>query len=280
MTVREALKYTTHLLAPISDEAATEARIIVSHLAKVQPNKLPLFFGEIEKDEILKIAEKRKQGTPLQYILGKWWFYKSEFFVGRGVLIPRQDTELLVETGLELVKDKPDADICDLCSGSGCVAISLAKELPQSKVCAVEKFDDAYDYLVKNTEYNGAKNLTPVKADVCDAPFGKYDLIVCNPPYIPNSDKEILSAEVLNEPHTALFGGEDGLYFYRVISSLWKTALKKGGHLAFEVGIKEADAVAEILKQEGFANISSKTDLLGIQRVVFGTASDVIYNCN
>ena len=137
---------------------------------------------------------------------------------------------------------------------------------------AVEKYEDAYKYLLKNIKHNSVKNIKGVMADVLEEPFGYYDIIVSNPPYIKNSEKEDLSKEVLKEPHTALFGGEDGLFFYREITKNWKKALKPKGILAFEVGINEDTAVAEILKAEGFKNIGFKTDLLGIQRVVFGTA--------
>lgn len=275
MQVRQALKYTADLLSPFSDEAETEAKLIVSYIAGIEPNRLSLCDADIQKEKIDEIAEKRRRGTPLQYIFGKWWFYKSEFLVGEGVLIPRQDTELLVETGLELVQNIKAPKICDLCSGSGCIAISLAKELPDSEVTAVEKYDGAYEFLLKNIEYNAVYNVNAVKADVTGKPFGKFDLIVSNPPYIPDGDRKDLSREVLNEPHTALFGGEDGLYFYRVIAKNWRNTLSRGGVLAFEVGIKEADAVAEILKNEGFQNISFKCDLIGIQRVVFGTVNDI-----
>lgn len=275
MTVHQALKYATSKLEKITDEPRSEAKIIVAHLAKTSPNRLPFFSGEISEDALDSMLEKRLSRIPLQYIIGNWWFYGLEFFVGDGVLIPRQDTELLVETALEFLKDKPGAQVCDLCSGSGCIAISLAKERQDLEVTAVEKFDKAYGYLTDNIKHNDAKNVKPVKADVTLKSFGMYDLIVSNPPYIPVTDWETLSPEVQKEPETALLGGKDGLDFYRIITSVWKTALKSGGNLAFEVGIGEAEAVAEILKAENFSEITIKNDLSGIQRVVFGTLKDI-----
>lgn len=275
MTVKQAIKYTTSKLEKITDEPRSEAKIIVAHLAKTSPNRLPFVSCEISEYALDRMLEKRLSRMPLQYILGKWWFYGYEFFVGDGVLIPRQDTELLVETALELLKDKPDAQVCDLCSGSGCIAISLAKERQDLKVTAVEKFDKAYGYLTDNIKYNDAKNVNPIKADVTAESFGMYDLIVSNPPYIPVTDWETLSPEVQREPETALLGGDDGLDFYRTITSVWKTALKPGGRLAFEVGIGEADAVAKTLKSENFSEITVKNDISGIQRVVFGTLKDI-----
>ena len=275
MKIAEALRFAEDRLKSVSDEAFNEAKIIVSHLADVEPNRLAFCEKEINVQDIEEFVKKRRQGMPLQYLLGKWWFYKSEFLVGEGVLIPRQDTELLVETGIELVKNVKEPNVCDLCSGSGCVAISIALDRPDAKVTAVEKYEGAFAWLKRNLDHLGAKNVRAVQADVLEANFGEYDLIVCNPPYIPDEDKEILSVEVLNEPHTALFGGSDGLYFYREVTKLWKATLKSGGRLAFEVGIKEAALVEEILRNEGFTDIETKNDVIGIQRVVFGTANEI-----
>ncbi len=275
MTRNEAISRATKTLSGITDEPKSEAKIIVAHLAGVEPNRLPLFSGNIEEQALCHILDKRLERIPLQYILGSWWFYGREFFVGDGVLIPRQDTELLVETALELINDIPSAEVCDLCSGSGCVAVSIAGERPDTLVTAVEKYDKAYSFLEKNIAHNRADNVIPKKADVLAESFGSFDLIVSNPPYITKEDMKNLQAEVKAEPHTALFGGEDGLDFYRSIAKNWKIRIKKGGRLAFELGVGEADAVAEILKQENFSEITLKTDLSGVQRVIFGTVGNI-----
>lgn len=275
MTPKQAEILAAQMLTPFSDEPRSEAKFIAAHLAECEPNKL-LFSGkDIQKEDIESIVLQRRQGIPLQYILGSWWFYKSEFLVGPGVLVPRQDTEILVETALELIENIKQPKVADLCSGSGCIAISIAYDRQDATVTAVEKYSEAYGYLLKNIQHNGTNNVEPKQADVLCQSFGEYDLIVCNPPYIPSGDKDDLSAEVLSEPHTALFGGEDGLYFYREISKNWKQSLKPNGVLAFEVGINEAEDVAEILKANGFINIGFKNDIIGIQRVVFGTANNV-----
>lgn len=275
MTVLEALRFAEFALADITDEPKSEAKIIVAFLAGVEPNRLLLYSGEIDKAKLSEIIEKRRDRIPLQYILGKWWFFSSEFLVGEGVLIPRQDTEHLVETALELIKNKEKPSVLDLCSGSGCIAISIAKERPDIAVTAVEKYEDAYGFLLKNIELNKTDNVTPIKADVLENCFGSFDLIVSNPPYIPRRDNEILSEEVKKEPHTALFGGEDGLLFYREITKLWENALKPDGRLAFEVGLGQAEAVEQILKDQGFNDITVINDLSGIQRVVFGTVNSL-----
>lgn len=273
MTVPAALRYAKEQLAKFSDEAQTEARLIVAHITDCEPNRLALCDKTLEHEEIDTVIEQRRQGRPLQYIFGKWWFYKSEFLVGEGVLVPRQDTELLVETGLRLIEDLKSPKVLDLCAGSGCIGISLALERPDAQVTAVEKYDEAYGWLVKNKVHCSAENLIPIKGDALIPLGDKFDLILCNPPYIPVADKDTLSREVLSEPHTALFGGEDGLFFYREISRLWKNTLFPKGRLAFEVGIDEADKVADIMAKEGFTEIGTENDILGIQRVIFGTAN-------
>ena len=275
MTPKQAEILAAQMLFPFSDEPKSEAKYIVAHLAECEPGQILISSKEINREQIKQIVLKRRQGIPLQYILGRWWFYKYEFLVGEGVLVPRQDTEVLVESALDFIKDIKEPAVCDLCSGSGCIAISIAADRPDAKVYAVEKYQAAFSYLEKNIQHNKTPNVTPKLYDVLDTPFGKYNLIVCNPPYIPTADKADLSKEVLNEPHTALFGGDDGLYFYREISKNWKQSLLENGILAFEVGINEADAVAQILKDNGFISIGFKNDLIGIQRVVFGTVNNI-----
>lgn len=273
MTVKEAIDYTTEALKSITDEAENEAKLIVSHLVGEPVGRLMITDKTVEEAELSKILNERSENIPLQYILGKWWFYKGEFLVGDGVLIPRQDTETLVETANEFLKNIPNAQVADLCAGSGCIGISIATDYPKASVTCVEKYEKAYSYLEKNIKHNGTENVKAVLADVCEKPFGMYDLIVSNPPYITAQDMQALPEEVKKEPETALFGGEDGLYFYRTIARLWKSALKKNGVLAFEVGIGEAEQVADIMKQEGFSEITIKKDLCGVQRVVFGTVN-------
>lgn len=275
MTVKEALKHATDFLRNITDEAENEAKLIVSLLTGEPVGRFMITDRSVDRAELARLLEMRSENIPLQYIIGKWWFYKGEFFVGEGVLIPRQDTETLVETAVVLLKDKPGAAVADLCAGSGCIGISIAGDYPRAEVTCVEKYEKAFSYLEKNISHNNAKNVKAVLADVCEKAFGEYDLIVSNPPYITAEDMKTLNPEVRREPETALYGGEDGLYFYRVISRLWKQTLKYGGVLAFEVGIGEAEQVAQIMKKEGFTEIGIKRDLCGVQRVVFGTADNI-----
>ena len=275
MTVKEALKYSADFLKNLTDEAENEAKLIVSHLIDEPISRLFLSVKTVDKTALYELLSKRAENIPIQYIIGKWWFYKGEYFVGEGVLIPRQDTETLVETAAELLKEKTAPSVADLCSGSGCIAISIAQDYPEARVTAVEKYEKAFSYLEMNIKHNAAENVIPVLADVCGEPFGSYDLIVSNPPYITAVAMKELSKEVKKEPETALFGGEDGLYFYNVIAEKWKAALKPKGVLAFEIGYDEAEAVSEILRKNGYSNITVKQDLCGHQRVVFGTVNNI-----
>lgn len=217
-------------------------------------------------------AKRRAQHEPLQYLLGTWEFYGMKLFVGTGVLIPRADTETLVEAVLARKQHlcaQPAA--LDLCTGSGCIALALKRHLPQMTITGIDKSTQALAYAKRNAAYHQL-DVAWLCGDVL-APaqtFAPLDLIVCNPPYLTAADMEQLQAEVRYEPKEALFGGTDGLDFYRTVTARWKDALKCGGLLAYEVGCGQAEAVAAILAAGGFAEIETVRDLCGIERVVLG----------
>lgn len=227
---------------------------------------------EFQENNLTVIIKQRLIRYPLQYILGRWNFFGREFFVGPGVLIPRSDTETVMDVCLEFIKEKERADVLDLCAGSGCIGITIKGECPKSQVTLVEKFDEAISYTQKNAKHNNI-DVKIVKGDVlegCECE-NKYDLIVSNPPYITAEEMKALQPEVQFEPKTALEGGEDGLLFYRAITEKYKNSLKENGMLVFEVGINQSESVKEILRENGFKDISSRKDLNDIERVVFGT---------
>jgi len=222
-----------------------------------------------------EIAARRAAHEPLQYLLGKWEFYGLPVSVGRGVLIPRADTETLVEAVLQRVPDKKEQRLADLCTGSGCIALALAVHLPQSRIIALEKSPDALRYAVQNTAENGLTDRVCVaEADVLDpAEAVKYrglTAIVSNPPYLTGEEMLHLQREVQFEPETALRGGADGLRFYRGIAALWRESLMPGGLIAFEIGYRQAAAVAGILHENGYVQIETVRDLSGNERVVLG----------
>lgn len=221
----------------------------------------------------LKFIEKRISGEPLQYILGEWSFMGFDFKVGRGVLIPRDDTEVVVNLCIDFLENRTDKKTVDLCSGSGAIAVALDK-ISGAKVTAVEIDETAFSYLETNVKENNS-SVKPVMADalkICDTfADGGLDLIVSNPPYIKSADIETLQKEVQLEPRLALDGGEDGCDFYREIVNRWSRKLKKGGALAFELGEGQADAIKALMTEQGFSDFKISLDFGGVQRAIIGT---------
>lgn len=252
-----------------------EAKQIIRFVTKYSNAQiLEKYMEELDplKEQFLKsVVSGRVKRIPLQYLLGEWSFFGYDFFVGKGVLCPRPDTEALVETALQLIGNAP-AKIADLCAGTGCVGISVAKEKPITLVTAVEKYDAAYDYLTKNIEKNGAENVIAVKGDIETYETNeKFDLILSNPPYISRDEMATIDEETKNEPETALFGGEDGLDFYKIILNKWLPRLNDGGSLAVEVGAGMAEKVKELFIAAGLKNVKTREDINEIERVVYGT---------
>ncbi len=223
--------------------------------------------------ELFDLCSKRIKGEPLQYIIGEWDFYGLRFKLGEGVLIPRQDTEMIIETAVKLYKNSEGIEIADLCAGTGCIGITLEKQLNNARLTLVEKYDRAFGYLSENAELHGSRAKL-VKGDVEDqeliSSMQEFDLIVSNPPYLTKQDMDSLQTEVRAEPREALYGGGDGLDYYRSITRLWKHKLKEGGALMFEIGAAQAKDVMELMIQHGFRDVRVKRDLAGNDRVVVG----------
>jgi len=223
------------------------------------------------KGDLTKLARRRASGEPLQYILGEWEFYGYPFKVGKGVLIPRPETELLVDLAKEYCVR--NSVVFDLCAGSGCVGIALAKETG-CKVIAVEKSSEAIEYLKQNIILNKVeKQVEIVQGDVLDLEVYQSlcamnaDWILINPPYLSKSEMQELQKEVTHEPESALFGGYDGLEFYRKFFKEWGW-LADGNNFATEVGDGQAEAVCEMMREIG-VNPLIKKDYNGIDRVVY-----------
>lgn len=254
-----------------------EARIIIRHITGFDNKKILMNYNyalsKRQQSELEDILKKRQARYPLQYILGEWSFYGRTFKVRDGVLIPRQDTEVVVETALELIKDTENPVVADLCTGSGAIGITIALERPDSKVALVEKYDTPFNTAEENRRLNKAENAECQKGDVISGDFSdrEYDLIVSNPPYVSQADMKILQPEVRFEPQEALCPGEDELLFYKRIIENYKKALEPGGKLCFEVGINQAQSVKELLSKAGFADVGIKKDYGEVDRVVFGT---------
>ena len=211
-----------------------------------------ILLEEFSGKELEDALARRIKHEPLQYIIGKWQFFKEEYFVTPACLIPRSDTEILVEY---LVKNLPHgARFLDLCTGSGCIALSVAKNRPDVAGSACDISGDALEIAKKNAIHNGVDSVNFFLCDVTK-PCGtdeKFDCIVSNPPYIPSKVVDSLEAELFFEPRIALDGGSDGMDFYKAIVENYKDSLGANGFFAFEMGYDQRDAAIELAKAHGF----------------------------
>ncbi|MCI8648889.1 MAG: peptide chain release factor N(5)-glutamine methyltransferase [Anaerotruncus sp.] len=277
MTLQQVYQASYSRLKPEDTQessAALDLARMFEYAFGVSRYQLPQLGGQPadpqQLQEFLVLCARYDRGEPLQYLLGQWEFFGLPFQVGPGVLIPRPDTEILVETGLELIKDRHNPEVVDLCAGSGCVGISISSKRRDARVCALEKYPEAFAYLIENITLNRVL-IDAFQEDVLFPPaLPQLDLAISNPPYIPHAQLATLEIQVQYEPKLALDGGEDGLDFYRAISPLYLPMLKPGGALAFEVGYDQAPQVMELMTQAGYVDVTARRDLAGIQRVVYG----------
>ena len=256
-----------------------EARLLVSHAVGKSKEAflrdLRLYTSTENEQKINALLQHRLAGEPLAYLIGEWEFYGLPIKVTPDVLIPRMDTEVLVETAVNaLVGRKMDARILDLCSGSGCIGCAISHELPAARLVMVDISDRALEVSKQNLRLNRQNRTICLKADALAKPpmsIGTFDLIVSNPPYVPSFEILTLDSSVRDyEPLGALDGGEDGLMFYRAIVRNWKGVLRPGGQLMFEVGETQADAVSDLMRGAGFRDIATVEDTAGVRRVVTG----------
>ena len=265
------------------ESAQLEARELVCYAADKSREQLyrdmSLYVSaELEK-RVNDLVERRLGGEPVAYIIGEWEFYGLPLDISRDVLIPRMDTEVLAERGILKAREAGEgARVLDLCAGSGCVGLAIAANAPECRVVLGELSEGALRICKQNVRRNGLNaRVTCLSVDALEAPSSSlwdFDAIVCNPPYIPSGDIAGLDASVKDyEPREALDGGADGLDFYRAIAPRWRSALRLGGTLLFEVGIGQAPQVEEILAQNGYEDIKTTADTQGIWRVVEGTAN-------
>ncbi len=259
------------------ENARLDAEYIFAYVLGVKRISLMLNFDEEISEEnknLIRqyIVRRGKYREPLQYIVKEWEFYGYPIKVDGRVLIPRQDTEILVEQCIFLMKEKENPKILDIGTGSGAISIALAKELPESEVLGLDVSDDALKMAVINRELNNVSNLKFLKSDVFQHVREKnYDLIVSNPPYIPVEEYNELMPEVKEyEPRMALTDGGDGYYFYKKISEESVNYLKNGGYLAFEVGYNQGETVSQLMEKNGFQIIGRVADYGGIERVIIG----------
>ncbi len=288
MRLLDALKSSTEFLEKAGiEDAFADAEILVLHasgadrLAAYMEN--PVVSRDLQS-KIRRLVRRRSKGEPVQYIVGHVEFFGLKIHVGRGVLIPRPETELLAEEAAATIKNKKleigggkesalrgSPRILDLCTGSGCIALSLAKAFPDSVVHATDVSKNAIGYAKKNGMENGVENVTflegslysPLKLGVC------YDLIISNPPYVRKADIDGLQREIKEwEPLEALDGGDDGLDFYRRIFADAQLHLCQGGMIIVELGFGQAGDVEAIARGYGFTGMEIKKDYAGIERIL------------
>lgn len=266
----------------------TDAWLLFEYVFEM--NRTSYFLHQLDENHNISLENKyielikaRCSRLPLQHITGHQEFMGFDFFVNENTLIPRQDTEILAEKALEYIRkymdlksansDNTGVSIMDMCTGTGCIGIAIAKLLPNIRVTGADVSDKALEVAEKNRKNLSADNISFVKSDIFDNIDSniKYDFIISNPPYIKTGDIKNLMEEVrLHEPFIALDGSEDGLYFYRKITGEAGKRLKEGGYLMYETGCDQAQEVSSIMKDAGFCNIKVFKDLAGHDRVVTG----------
>lgn len=257
-----------------------EAKLLVAGAAGKTTAQLlrdmSLYASNKIEDTVTEYIARRLRGEPVAYITGSWEFYGLPIVTTPDVLIPRMDTEKLVDTAKELLTGrKMNARILDLCCGSGCITCAIGHEMPATRLVAIDISANALEVCRKNIAAQKLiSRVICMQADALSSPplgIGEFDMIVSNPPYIASEEIKTLDVSVKDfEPVWALDGGDDGLKFYKAIIKYWKSLLRQGGYLLFEVGEGQAQAVRDMLSAAGFGYTDTRKDTLGIDRVVFG----------
>lgn len=257
-----------------------EAKLLVAGAAGKTTAQLlrdmSLYASNKIEDTVTEYIARRLRGEPVAYITGSWEFYGLPIVTTPDVLIPRMDTEKLVDTAKELLTGrKMNARILDLCCGSGCITCAIGHEMPATRLVAIDISANALEVCRRNIAAQKLiSRVICMQADALSSPplgIGEFDMIVSNPPYIASEEIKTLDVSVKDfEPVWALDGGEDGLKFYKSIIKYWKSLLRPGGWLLFEVGEGQAADVRDMLRSAGFDYTSTRKDTLGIERVVFG----------
>lgn len=273
MVISELVRETAKSL---TDNARFEAELMIMNALGISRTQLVLDgrrdVTAEQREKVSEMVKRRQSGEPLQYILGECEFMSLGFYVESGVLIPRSDTETLVETVLEKTDEDKKLKILDICTGSGCIGISTAHFRSNAYVDLIDISDKAIEVAKKNIIRNGVGDRVKVqKMDILNEyPQEKYDIVVSNPPYIETEVIDTLQTEVKNhEPRLALDGGKDGLIFYRRITEITPEILKKGGMLAFEIGYNQGKAVSTLMERN-FGDIRVVQDFCKNDRVVTG----------
>ncbi len=271
MNAREALASARQRLSEVENGGnhavwLFEEAFGISYLQALQqqldPDALGRYFG---------MVDRRAAGEPVQYIIGHWPFLGAEFSVGSGVLIPRPETEEVASLAISRARESGAKDILDLCAGTGCIGISIARALPGARVSCVELYPKAFKYLERNIAAL-APGVAAVMADALEyheklAP-GSIDMLVSNPPYVSREEMASLQPELAHEPVSALEAADGGLLFYKTISACYLQKLRPGGRLIFEIGHRQGDQVVRLLEGLGYCDVQLLLDQGGNPRIV------------
>ena len=280
MIIKEVLKSSIEEINKLNiEDASMKVKMLLSDILGKEKEYLLIHDNEELSQEVLDNfyakLNRLKDEEPIQYILNKQEFMGFEFYVDENVLIPQPDTEILVEEVVDISKkinnNSNELRVLDMCTGSGAIAISLSKLIENASVSASDISDGALNVAKENAIKNSV-NIEFYKSDLFNdiSKNVKFDIIVSNPPYIQTEVIKGLSKEVQSEPFIALDGGEDGLVFYREIIKNAKDYIVEDGYLALEIGYDQKESVTNLLRENGYKNIYSKTDLAGNDRVVVG----------
>lgn len=276
MTYRELYDYGCDRLIGAgieNNDARLDARLLLEYICHTDRNTL-LVHGDSQRNDIEEqlykvVIDKRASRIPLQHITGEQEFMGLTFKVNEHTLIPRQDTEILVEECLSRICD--GARVLDMCTGSGCILLSLMKYSNECQGVGADISAEALKVARENARNLGIKNVNFIESDLFDKIQGKYDMIVSNPPYIASNVIETLMPEVRDhEPMSALDGMEDGLFFYRRIVESAKDYMSNNAWLLFEIGYDQGESVSELMKKAGFNEVRIVKDYAGLDRVVLG----------
>ena len=280
LTVLESIKLSTEYLQKKGVESPRiNAELLLANILNCKRLDLYLKFDQPLKEEEINLyrefISRRGKFEPLQYITGSVEFFGLEFKVNKSVLIPRPETEILVETVIYSADKEENIDILDIGTGSGNIAVSVAKNLPNSNISAIDNSSEALLVAKENAKLNSVENrINFINDSILNGIIysaKKYDIVVSNPPYIPVDEFQNLQPELkVYEPRTALTDEGDGFLFFRIISSKTKNMLKEKGKLFFEVGKDQYKQVENILLENDFRNVTVKKDYLNIERVVYG----------
>ncbi|MBR6505186.1 MAG: peptide chain release factor N(5)-glutamine methyltransferase [Clostridia bacterium] len=271
-TIKETIKQGTEMLKNTQDKPILMSRLILQFVLKKEKEYLILHDEELitveDYNKFIEYINKLNKGIPIQYITNEQEFMKLKFYVDENVLIPQPDTEILVENVLNLIDDKK-VELLDLCTGSGAIAVSIAKYSKNAKVIGTDVSKEALKIARLNRDNNNAQ-VEFILSDMFEnLKNKKFDFIVSNPPYIKTAEIENLSDEVKNEPHLALDGGQDGLDFYRIIIEEGYKYLNKNGYICLEIGYDQKNEVLSLINKSGkYTDVKCYKDLGGNDRVI------------